>query len=80
MLNPKLYRKALGTAIRNERLSKQWTQFDLACESEVHQNYISDLENANRNCSLNIIYRIANAFDVLPSVLLIKAEENLERR
>ena len=54
----------LGMRIKYLRNQRKWSQEDLAFEANVNKNYISDLENGRRNPSLDILERIAVAFDI----------------
>ena len=54
----------LGMRIRYLRKQKGMSQLDLALESDINKNYISDLERGSRNPSLLILERIAKALDV----------------
>ena len=59
----------LGKRIRYLRKQKKWSQLDLALESEVNKNYISDLERGCRNPSILVLERIAKALDVSLEIL-----------
>ncbi len=54
----------LGKRIEYLRKQKGWSQEDLALESHVNKNYISDLENGRRNPSLMILVRISHALKI----------------
>ena len=56
--------QVLGKRIEYLRHQKGWSQLDLSLESEVNKNYICDLEKGRRNPSLEILERIANAFNI----------------
>lgn len=56
--------KQLGMRIRYLRGRKKWSQEDLALESDINKNYISDLERGTRNPSLEILERIAVALNI----------------
>ena len=49
----------LGMRIKYLRQKRKWSQEDLALNSNINRNYISDLENGRRNPSLEILERIA---------------------
>ena len=51
------------------RKERKWSQEDLALEADVNKNYISDLENGRRNPSLEILEKIAIAFNISLSEL-----------
>lgn len=59
----------LGMRIKYLRECKGWTQEKLSFESGVNKNYLSDLERGRRNPSLNILERIAIAFNITLSEL-----------
>ena len=59
----------LGMRIRYLRKQLGMSQFDLSLEADVNKNYISDLERGQRNPSLVILERIANALGVDLSTL-----------
>ncbi len=54
----------LGMRIAYLRKQKGMSQLDLALESGVNRNYISDLENGRRNPSVDILEKIALALDI----------------
>ena len=59
----------LGMRIKFLRKERGWSQEDLALEANVNKNYICDLENGRRNPSLDILERIAVAFNISLSEL-----------
>ncbi len=59
----------LGMRIRYLRKQKGMSQEDLALESEINKNYLSDLERGVRNPTLQIIEKIATALGVDLSTL-----------
>ena len=62
-------REQLGMRIKYLRNQQNWSQEDLALEAEINKNYLSDLENGRRNPSLEILERIAVAFNISLSEL-----------
>ena len=54
----------LGNLIREKRLAKGISQEKLAEYSDLHRNYVSDVERGQRNISLNNIIKIFNALDI----------------
>ena len=54
----------LGMRIKFLRKQLRWSQEDLALNANINKNYISDLENGRRNPSLDILERIAVAFNI----------------
>ena len=56
--------KELGMRIRYLREQIKMTLEDLSFESNVNKNYLSDLERGNRNPTVKILTRIAEALQV----------------
>ena len=54
----------LGMRIKYLRQKHKWSQEDLALNSNINRNYISDLENGRRNPSLEILERITIALGI----------------
>lgn len=61
--------KQLGMRIKYLRGLKKWSQEDLALEAEVNKNYLSDLERGERNPTLKVLEKIANALGISLSEL-----------
>ena len=62
--------EALGKRIRQLRKDRGWRQIDLAEETGIHENYVSDLEKGRKEVCLRTIYTIAKAFDLKMAELL----------
>ena len=60
----------LGKRIRYLRKEKKWSQLDLALESDVNRNYISDLEKGRRNPTILVLEKIAIALKIDLATLL----------
>ena len=58
------YRKVLGENIRTHRRNMQWSQEKLAEKSDLHRNYIGDIERGEENVSVDALMRIATALKV----------------
>lgn len=58
-----------GMRIKYLRGLKGWSQEDLALNSNINKNYISDLERGRRNPTLVVMERIAIAFGISLSEL-----------
>ena len=56
--------KELGMRIRYLREQRKMTLEDFSFESNVNKNYLSDLERGNRNPTVKILTKIANALVV----------------
>ena len=63
-------RDRLSSNLRRLRQSKDWSQEELAHQSGLHRTYISDLERGARNPTIEVIDKIATAFDVSCGALL----------
>ncbi len=59
---------------RRIRLGQEMTQERLAERAELHPNYISSVERAERNISIRNIERIANALGVTMAELVSQPE------
>ena len=58
------YRKILGENIRTHRRNMGWSQEKLAEKSDLHHNYIGDIERGEENVSVDALMRIATALKV----------------
>lgn len=63
-------REVLAYNIRVARVTKGWSQEDLALECELDRTYVSAVERARWNVSLSNIERFANALGFKPWELL----------
>lgn len=73
MSNPTQKRDAqrlFAANMRRIRKAKKLTQEKVAELAELHPNYISSVERAERNISISNIYRIARALDVTMAELV----------
>ncbi|HEV7314901.1 helix-turn-helix transcriptional regulator [Sphingopyxis sp.] len=62
-----------GVNVRHHRKLKGMTQEELAAAAEMERSYVSDLERGTRNPSVAALGRIAEALEIEPYVLLMKA-------
>ncbi|MCK5822376.1 MAG: helix-turn-helix transcriptional regulator [Bacteroidales bacterium] len=53
-----------GNKVKQLRLTKGWSQEELAYKSGFHRTYIGMIERAERNISLKNIEKIAQTFDI----------------
>lgn len=65
-------RKLVGRNVERLRRAKGMTQEQLAERSGFSQQYISGLENGQRNPTLVTLYEIACALDASPVDLLVE--------
>lgn len=63
-------RAVLAYRIRTLRVSKGWSQEQLAFECGLDRTYVSAVERSRWNISLSNIERIAQALEVAPWMLL----------
>lgn len=63
-------RDRLAANLRRIRLEKGWSQEEFAHEADIHRTYISDLERAARNPSIEIIEKLAKTLMVNAGQLL----------
>jgi transcriptional regulator with XRE-family HTH domain len=61
---------ALGERIRELRKDRGWRQVDLAEDTGIHENYVSDLEQGHKEACLRTLQAIAKAFDLTVAELL----------
>ncbi len=61
---------ALGERIRQLRKERGWRQIDLAEETGIHENYVSELEQGRKEACLRTLKTIARAFDMKIADLL----------
>jgi XRE family aerobic/anaerobic benzoate catabolism transcriptional regulator len=66
---------SLGERIRELRLKRHWRQIDLAEETGMHENYVSDLELGRKEVCLRMLQTIAHAFGVKTHELLRGVDE-----
>lgn len=60
----------LSRNLRRLRHAKSWSQEELAHQADLHRTYVSDLERARRNPSIEVIERLAAALEVKLGELL----------
>jgi len=65
--------ETFGRNVRQARKEKGWTQEQLAFEAGVKRAYLSEVENGQRNVSLDIVEKLAKALDVEASTLMASA-------
>ena len=57
-------RQRLAANLRKLRLEKGWSQEEFAHRADIHRTYVSDLERAARNPSIDIIEKLALTLSV----------------
>jgi len=63
--------ETFGRNVRQARKDKGWTQEQLAFEAGVKRAYLSEVENGQRNVSLDIVEKLAKALGVSPETLML---------
>jgi transcriptional regulator with XRE-family HTH domain len=57
-------RKRVGLAVQRHRHEKGLSQEELSHGAEIHQTYLSEVENGKRNPSILVLERIASALGI----------------
>jgi len=57
-------RALLAKNLKRLRREREWSQEELWAQSGVHRTYLSTLERKQRNPSLDVLERLAEAFGV----------------
>ncbi len=65
---------AFGAAVRIRREELELSQEALGYKAKVHRTYVSDVERGARNPTVKVIWKLAEALETQPSVLLGIAE------
>ncbi len=65
---------AFGAAVRIRREELELSQEALGYKAKVHRTYVSDVERGARNPTVKVIWKLADALETQPSVLLGIAE------
>ena len=68
---------AFGKTLRKRRLAKLLSQEVLALESNLSRAYISDIEMGKKDPSLFTVFKLANALQLKPSVLIDDVEHTI---
>lgn len=71
---------AFGQVLREHRERAQLSQESLAYESDIHRTYVSLIERGIRHPTLDVVFRLAEALEVSPSVLVAATEKQLTRK
>lgn len=72
-------KKIFAENVRRLRLAAGISQEELANRANLHRTYISSVERAKRNISLENIYLIAHALGVPPGELLTPGKVTREK-
>jgi transcriptional regulator with XRE-family HTH domain len=69
------FQAALGLAVKGRREELELTQEAVALRADLHQRWISNVENGKRNPSYGSLRRLAAGLDLSASELLASAEQ-----
>lgn len=72
--------EVFGQILREVRTERGLSQERLALESKVDRTFVSQIERGVRQPSLTTVFRLADALDIAPSLLMAKVEKQLSRR
>ncbi len=70
--------KVFGKVLKQKREALNLSQEELAFEAGLHRTYISLLERGIKTPTLNVLFQIADALDILPSQLIEEIEAQLK--
>lgn len=62
--------EVFGKRVREVRHERGWTQEQIAFEAGVKRAYLSEVENGQRNVSLDVVEKLSKALGVGPEVLV----------
>ncbi len=68
------FQAALGLAVKARREELKLTQEAVALRADLHQRWVSNIENGKRNPSYGSLRRLAAGLDLSASELLARAE------
>ena len=63
--------EVFGRRVREVRHERGWTQEQLAFEAGVKRAYLSEVENGQRNVSLDVVEKLALALGVTADLLMV---------
>lgn len=70
---------AFGLVLRKHREQASLSQEALAHASDVHRTYVSLIERGIRHPTLDVVFRLAEALKIAPSVLVAATEKQVTR-
>ncbi len=70
----------LGARIRKLRQIKGWTQQELGERAEISYKYLGDIERGKENPTVNVLVKIADAFEIELSELLLSEQGTGSRK
>jgi transcriptional regulator with XRE-family HTH domain len=69
------FQRALGLAVKGRREELGLTQEQVYLRTDIHQRYISNVENGKRNPSYASLRRLAEGLELSASELIARAEQ-----
>jgi len=72
--------KRLGDKIRELREAKGYSQETLGFKADLHRNYISSLELAQKNPTYTTLIKLATALEVTIVELISAGDEDVENK
>lgn len=66
-----------GTAVRQLREGRGWSQEQLAEQAGLNRSYVGEIERGEVALSLATVAKLAQAFDLAPSALVNRGEKNI---
>jgi transcriptional regulator with XRE-family HTH domain len=69
------FQAALGTAVKARREELGLTQEQVALRGDLHQRWVSNIENGWRNPSYSSLRRLAAGLDLAASELIARTEQ-----
>jgi transcriptional regulator with XRE-family HTH domain len=70
----------LGEELRKARMAAGMTQEQLAFAAGVDRTYISQLENNKRSPTLQFLFRLCDAINVPPAVIVGRVDKRRRRK
>ena len=64
-----------GKVLRQLRHTKGWSQEDLALRLEISRSHIGRLETGEKQPSLKILFRLADALEIPASAIILEMEK-----
>lgn len=55
--------QSIADRVRQLRISKGWSQEELAAQCGLHRTYVGAVERAERNITVGTLYKLAGALD-----------------
>lgn len=73
-----MFAKVFGEILRDLRIKSGLSQEKLAEKCDLHDRYISFLERGLKQPTVTTVFKIAKAFDILPSDIIKKMEDKID--